>query len=87
MASMKEDLIREYISNINFKSDDWKISEIEKNMRSFLGEEPGVSVAYRKDFRINEIIGKAQEVLEPDTIDIVFFDLDESYKKLSFRLD
>lgn len=44
MASMKEISIREYISNINFKSDDWSIYTIKDDMRKFLGEEPSIDV-------------------------------------------
>jgi hypothetical protein len=84
---MKEMVIREYISHIDFKSDDWKISKIKEDMRKFLGEEPGIDIIYKKDVMINEFTGKAQEFTEIDKIQIVFTDIDDSFKKLEFIID
>ena len=52
MSSMKEIAIRDYISRIDFKNDDWKLSELKENMRKFLGEEPGIDVIYKKDVMV-----------------------------------
>lgn len=87
MQSMKETSIREYISNIDFNSPDWSINDIKKDMRKFLGEEPGIDVSYKKDVVINEVKGEAEEIKSLEKISIVFTDLDEKFKKLEFRLD
>jgi len=84
MNSLKEMSIREYISKIDFRNDDWKLSQIKEDMRRFLGEEPGIDVIYKKDVLINETTGKAQEFKDIDKIYIVFFDTDEKFKKLEF---
>lgn len=84
MSSMKEMAIREYISHIDFKNDDWKISKIKEDMRRFLGEEPGIDVLYKKDVMINEFTGVAQEIKDIDKIQIIFFDTDEKFKKIEF---
>jgi hypothetical protein len=84
MASMKEIAIREYISRIDFKRDDWKLSEMKENMRRFLGEEPGVDIIYRNDCIINELRGEAEEIKSVDKISIIFTDLDNKFKKLEF---
>ena len=81
---MKELAIREYISNIDFKRDDWKLSQIKEGMRRFLGEEPGVDIIYRNDCIINEIKGEAEEIKSVDKVSVVFFDLDEKFKKIEF---
>jgi len=86
MASMKEIAIREYISKIDFKRDDWKLSEIKEHMRKFLGEEPGVDIIYRDDCIINELRGEAEEIKSVDKISIVFTDLDNKFKKLEFMI-
>jgi hypothetical protein len=85
--TLKESAIRNYISNINFKSDDWKLSDIKRDMRGFLGEEPGIDVIYRKDVLINEDTMKAEEFVDVDRIEIVFYDTDERFKKLEFKID
>jgi hypothetical protein len=87
MASMKEISIREYISKIDFKRDDWKLSEIKENMRKFLGEEPGVDIIYKNDILYNEILGEAKEIKNVDKISIVFTDLDDKFKKIEFLID
>jgi hypothetical protein len=87
MVSIKEISIRDYISNIDFKRDDWKLSEIKEDMRKFLGEEPGIDVIYKKDVMINEVTGDAQEFKGINSVSIVFFDVDEKFKKLEFLID
>ncbi len=86
MSSMKEVAIRDYISKIDFKHDDWKISEIKENMRRFLGEEPGIEVVYKKDVMVNEVSGESKEFVDVDRIQIIFTDTDDRFKKLEFIL-
>jgi hypothetical protein len=83
---MKEMAIRDYISKIDFKHDDWKLSEIKENMRRFLGEEPGIEVVYKKDVMVNEFTGESKEFVDVDRIQIVFTDTDDKFKKLEFIL-
>lgn len=87
MNSLKEMSIREYISKIDFKRDDWKLSQIKEDMRRFLGEEPGIDIIYKKDVMVNEVTGKAQEFKDIDKIQIIFTDTDERFKKLEFIID
>lgn len=87
MSSMKEMSIRDYISKINFKNDDWKLSQIKEDMRRFLGEEPGIDILYKKDVMINEVTGKAQEFKDIDRIQIIFTDTDDRFKKIEFIID
>ena len=84
MSSMKEISIREYISNIDFKNDDWKLPKIKEDMRKFLGEEPGIDVIYKKDVMLNEVSGEAKEFVDVDKIQIIFMDTDDKFKKLEF---
>jgi hypothetical protein len=87
MNSMKEIAIRDYISKIDFKNDDWKVSKIEEDMRRFLGEIPGISISYKKDVMVNEFTGEAKEFKDIDKISIVFTDLDDRFKKIEFIID
>jgi hypothetical protein len=87
MISVKEIAIREYISQIDFKRDDWKLSEIKEHMRRFLGEEPGIDIIYKKDVMINELKGVAEEFKAVQKVSIVFTDLDERFKKIEFLVD
>jgi hypothetical protein len=82
--TMKEHSIREYISKIDFRSEDWKLSKIKEDLRRFLGEEPGIDVVYKKDVMINEFTGEAKEFKDVDKICIVFTDTDDRFKKLEF---
>jgi hypothetical protein len=87
MSSMKEIAIRDYISKINFKQDDWKLSQLKEDMRKFLGEEPGIDVIYKKDVMVNEVSGEAKEFVDVDKIQIIFTDTDDKFKKIEFLLN
>jgi len=82
--TIKEHSIREYVSRIDFAADDWKISEIQKDLRRILGEEPGIDVIYKKDVMINEYTGEAREFKDVDRVCIIFTDTDDRFKKLEF---
>lgn len=84
MSSMKEIAIKDYISKIDFKNDDWKISKIKEDMRRFLGEEPGLDIVYKKDVMVNEFTGESKEFLDIDRIQIIFTDTDDKFKKIEF---
>ena len=86
MSSMKEIAIRDYISKIDFKHDDWKISEIKENMRRFLGEEPGIDILYKKDVMVNEFTGESKEFKDIDKIFVIYTDTDDRFKKIEFIL-
>ncbi len=85
MNSMKADLIRKYITNINFKTEDWSIHTISQEMKKFLGEMPSVDVHYKKDVMVNEVTGLAKEIKALEKISIVFTDTDDKIKKLEFK--
>ena len=87
MSSRKEMAIREQISRIDFKNDDWKLSELKENMRKFLGEEPGIDVIYKKDVMVNEVSGESKEFVDVDKIQIIFTDTDNKFKKLEFLVN
>ena len=84
MSSMKEVAIRDYVSRIDFKNDDWKLPKIKEDMRKFLGEEPGIDIIYKKDVMVNEFTGEAKEFKDIDKVEIIFTDTDDKFKKLQF---
>jgi hypothetical protein len=86
MSSMKEMAIRDYISKIDFKNDDWKLSQIKEDMRRFLGEEPGIDILYKKDVMVNEFTGESKEFKDIDRVFIIFTDIDDRFKKIEFIL-
>jgi hypothetical protein len=85
--TLKESAIRDYISNIDFKRDDWKLSDMKRDMRRFLGEEPSIEIEYKNDVLIDEIVGEAKSIKSLDKVSIVFFDTDDRFKKLDFLID
>jgi hypothetical protein len=87
MSSLKEISIRDYVSRIDFKRDDWKLSQMKEDMRRFLGEEPAIEIIYKKDVMINEVTGRAQEFKDIEMVQIVFTDTDDRFKKLEFKIN
>lgn len=83
---MKEQLIREYISKINFKKD-WNYNQIEEGMRKILGERPSMDVNYIKDVMLNEVSGEAKEVKRISSVTVVFLETDDKFKKVVIPVD
>lgn len=86
MASIKENLVREYIASCDFNRD-WSYQKIQEDMKKFLGEIPGIDVQYKKDVLLNEREGTATEYQRVEKVAIVFTDLDDKFKKLEFIID
>ena len=82
---MKELAIRDYISKVNWKAN-WNYKVIEEDMRRFLGERPSLEPEYKKDVFINEVTGEAKEVSKLEKISVIFTDLDNRIKKLTFLI-
>jgi len=87
MVSMKENAIREYISKIDFKRDNWSYIQIEEDMRKFLGERPSLDIKYVKDVMVNEVTSEAKEIKKISSVGIIFTDLDEKIKKIEILID
>lgn len=83
--SIKESAIKEYFLNLNLKNESWSVKKIKGDLKRILGEEPGIDVIYKKDVLINEGTNKAEEFLDIDRIDVVFYDLNEKFKKISLK--
>lgn len=86
MYSLKETSIRQYISQIDWKTN-WNYQVIEEEMRRFLGERPSLDVRWKKDVMVNEFTGESKEINKIEKICVVFTDLDDKIKKLEFIID
>ena len=84
--SIKEQLIRDLISNYDFADKNWSLSAIESKLHKFLGEIPAINVVYKKDVILYEGSKEPKESLEIEKIEIIFFDLDDKFKKLEFSI-
>ena len=87
MQSMKESAIREYLSKIDWKRDNWSYTQVEEDMKRFLGERPSLDIKYVKDVMVNEVTGTAKEYKKIQSISVVFTDLDDKIKKVEILLD
>jgi len=87
MPSLKEIAIREYVSKIDWKKDNWNYQEIEEQMRRFLGERPSLDIKYQKDVMVNEISGESKEFTKLVKVAVVFTDVDDRYKKIEILID
>jgi hypothetical protein len=87
MYSLKEIAIREYISNIDWKRDNWSYQRIEEDMKKFLGERPTLDVKYQKDVMVNEVSGESKEFNRLESISVIYTDTDDRIKKLQIVID
>ena len=72
MLSLKEESIRQYISRIDWKNDNWSYQQIETDMSKFLGERPSLDVKYKKDVMVNEISGESKEIKRIERLSIIY---------------
>ena len=86
MQSLKEISIREYLSKINWKTDNWSYTRIEEDMRKFLGERPSLDIQYQKDVMVNEVSGESKEIEKLVKVNVIFTDTDDKIKKLEILL-
>lgn len=86
MQSLKELAIREYLSKINWKTDNWSYSRIEEDMRKFLGERPSLDIQYQKDVMVNEVSGESKEIEKLVKVSVVFTDTNDKLTKIEFMI-
>jgi hypothetical protein len=84
MNSMKADLIRKYVSEIDFRGEDWSIHTMMQEMQKFLGEVPSVDVGYKKDVMVTELTGMSKEIKTVEKVSVVFTDTDDRIKRIDF---
>lgn len=87
MHSLKESAIREYISRIDWKRDNWSYVQIEEDMKKFLGERPTIEISYEKDVMVNEVTNESKEFKKLHKVGIIFTDLDDKIKKIEILID
>lgn len=84
--AMREMMVKEYLTKVDF-SREWSYSKISEDLKSLLGETPGIDIVYKKDVMINEVTGKAKEFQKVAKIAIVFSDLSDKFKKVEYLID
>ena len=87
MYSLKESAIREYLSKIDWKRDNWNYVQVEEDMKRFLGERPTLEISYKKDVMVNEVTGESKEFKKLTNVSVIFTDLDDKIKKVEILID
>ena len=87
MYSLKESAIREYLSKIDWKRDNWNYVQVEEDMKRFLGERPTLEITYKKDVMVNEVTGESKEFKKLTTVSVIFTDTDDKIKKIEILID
>lgn len=83
----KEQIITNYISDIDFNKNDWSYRKIQEDLRRLIGEAPAINFNYQKDVILNELNSEAREVSVIKSIDVIYSpDLNEVAKKLTFEI-
>lgn len=80
---MKEELIKNYFRKFDFTSN-WSYRSIREDLRTIIGEMPGIEVEWKKDVKLDEVMGTAKEVDEIQSIQIVFIDETNNSKMYKF---
>jgi hypothetical protein len=80
-AKIKEEIIRDYISNVNFKSDKFSVIVMKEDLKRLLKEEPGIHIGWEKNKSMNEKTGQVVVVEKVGTVTVAFSDGDNAYGK------
>jgi len=87
MTDMREPIIRDYISKIDFKKGNWSNKQIKSDLKNLIGEEPGIKVNYTKDAVLNEINSEATEVTILDSLEIIYSpNMNNTVRRLTFKI-
>ena len=86
MDSLKVSAIKEYLSKIDFKNDDWSINKITSDMKIFLGETPAIDIHYKKDVMVTEVSGESKEIKTLNKVSIIFTDTNDKITKLEILI-
>ena len=63
-TQIKENMIQNYIMNIDFKSQEFSIATMKRELHSILAETPGIEVGYNKERTITEDKKTGEKVME-----------------------
>jgi hypothetical protein len=85
MGSIKEEAVKEFLSNIDFKGN-WSLNYIKDSLQKILGEFPAVDIKYKKDVMLNEATKEAVEIHEVHKVAIVFMDTNDKFNKVEIIL-
>jgi hypothetical protein len=83
---MKEQIIQNYLANINFKTDNWSVKKIKEDIKKMIGEEPALNINYIKEKMVAEGTNEPKIVERIESIDIIFHDDSDKIKsnKITF---
>lgn len=84
MNTVRQTLINEYISSINFKKGDWSLKKIKADINKMLGETPAVNLSYDKQRKIDEGSGEEKIIERLECLEISFTDDNDKIKTLKY---
>lgn len=89
---MMEAHIAEYLNGIDFKQKDFNINQIQKDLKSFCGVEPGVNIKWDIKTKVNELKKDAgvedymERIEEPVEVEIIFVNENNFPVKITFYI-
>lgn len=89
---MMEAHIAEYLSNINFKKQEFNINEMQKQLKSLCGVEPGINIKWDVKEEINELKRAAgadnytERIETPVEVEVVFVNENNLPVKINFYI-
>ena len=87
MYSLKEQAIRQYIGQIDWKKDNRSYQRVEEDMKKFLGARPSLDIKYKKDVMVNEVSGESKEIEKIEKVSIIFTDTNDKISKIEILID
>lgn len=82
--SMRQEILNDYFSKVNFKKTDWTVNNIKKDIQILLGEIPAMQLEYRTVEKLNESTNAMEKIENLESIEITFTDDNDKFKTLKY---
>jgi hypothetical protein len=81
---MRQEILNDYFSKVNFKKTDWTVNNIKKDIQILLGEIPAMQLEYRTVEKLNESTNAMEKIENLESIEITFTDDNDKFKTLKY---
>lgn len=85
-TSLREGIIKEYLSTINFNENNWSYHTIESDLQKLIGERPSLRINRERDVMLTENMDESKEVEVIKSVDVIYTDDNDKIKKYTILL-
>lgn len=85
-TSLREGIIKEYLSTVNFNENNWSYHTIESDLQKLIGERPSLRINRERDVMLTENMDESKEIEVIKSVDVIYTDDNDKIKKYTILL-